>query len=620
MIKFAFKGFFMCGIVGYVGENNSVDILMNGLYSLEYRGYDSAGISIVENDNIKTFKSEGKIENLQNILDKVKIEKSNIGIGHTRWATHGAPSDINAHPHSTARLSLVHNGIIENYKDIKNELIKNGYKFVSETDTEVAANLIDSLYDGNPLLAIKKAIEIIEGSYAFAIIFKDKLDKVYAIRKGAPLIVALGKGGKNENFIASDIPAILKYTNKYILMEEENIAELQKDRVAIYDKDLKELKPAINEANWTLEQAEKSGYEHFMIKEIHEQPKAILDTIEPRIVHGIPDFKRDNILDENFWTYFDRVYIVGCGTAMHAAMIGKRLIEDNCRIPVECEIASEFRYKNPILTDKTLAIFVSQSGETADTLAALNLVKERGCKSLAIVNVNGSSIARASDYVIYTYAGPEISVASTKAYSVQVAIMYLITFKISLARKLKNENDIKILIKNMLNAIDSINKLLDMSEEIKKLCGDYKEVGSIFFIGRDLDYYQVMEGALKMKEISYIHCEAYAGGELKHGVISLITEGTSVVALAIQEKILNKMISNIKEVVSRGAKVLLFAKEGMNIDKDAYDKIIYLPNIEDMFMPIASIIALQLLAYHTAVVRGCDVDKPRNLAKSVTVE
>ena len=610
----------MCGIVGYVGENNSVDILMNGLYSLEYRGYDSAGISIVENDNIKTFKSEGKIENLQNILDKVKIEKSNIGIGHTRWATHGAPSDINAHPHSTARLSLVHNGIIENYKDIKNELIKKSYKFVSETDTEVAANLIDSLYDGNPLLAIKKAIEIIEGSYAFAIIFKDKLDKVYAIRKGAPLIVALGKDGKNENFIASDIPAILKYTNKYILMDEENIAELQKDRVAIYDKDLKELKPAINEANWTLEQAEKSGYEHFMIKEIHEQPKAILDTIEPRIVHGIPDFKRDNILDENFWTYFDRVYIVGCGTAMHAAMIGKRLIEDNCRIPVECEIASEFRYKNPILTDKTLAIFVSQSGETADTLAALNLVKERGCKSLAIVNVNGSSIARASDYVIYTYAGPEISVASTKAYSVQVAIMYLITFKISLARKLKNENDIKILIKNMLNAIDSINKLLDMSEEIKKLCGDYKEVGSIFFMGRDLDYYQVMEGALKMKEISYIHCEAYAGGELKHGVISLITEGTSVVALAIQEKILNKMISNIKEVVSRGAKVLLFAKEGMNIDKDAYDKIIYLPNIEDMFMPIASIIALQLLAYHTAVVRGCDVDKPRNLAKSVTVE
>ena len=610
----------MCGVVGYVGENNSVDILMDGLYSLEYRGYDSAGISVIENDNIITFKSEGKIDNLQNIINKNKKIESNIGIGHTRWATHGAPSDINAHPHSTARLSLVHNGIIENYKDIKDKLVKKGYKFISETDTEVAANLIDSLYDGNPLIAIRKAIDIIEGSYAFAIIFKDKLDKVYAVRKGAPLIVALGKDGKNENFIASDISAVLKYTNKYIIMDEENIAELQKNRVAIYDKDLKEIKANVSEANWTLEQAEKSGYEHFMIKEIHEQPKAILDTIEPRIVHGIPDFKRDNILDENFWTYFDRVYIVGCGTAMHAAMIGKRLIEDNCRIPVECEIASEFRYKNPILTDKTLAIFVSQSGETADTLAALNLVKERGCKSLAIVNVNGSSIARASDYVIYTYAGPEISVASTKAYSVQVAIMYLITFKISLARKLKNENDIKILIRNMLNAIDSINKLLDMSEEIKKLCVDYREVGSIFFMGRDLDYYQVMEGALKMKEISYIHCEAYAGGELKHGVISLITEGTSVVALAIQEKILNKMISNIKEVVSRGAKVLLFAKEGMNIDKDAYDKIIYLPNIEDMFMPIASIIALQLLAYHTAVVRGCDVDKPRNLAKSVTVE
>ena len=607
----------MCGIVGYVGENNSVDILMNGLYSLEYRGYDSAGISIVENDNIITFKSEGKIENLQNIIDKNKKIESNIGIGHTRWATHGAPSDINAHPHSTARLSLVHNGIIENYKDIKSNLINKCYKFISETDTEVAANLIDYLYNGNPLLAIKKAIEIIEGSYAFAIIFKDKLDKVYAIRKCAPLIVALGK---NENFIASDIPAILKYTNKYILIDEENIAELQKDKVIIYDKDLKEVNAKVNEANWTLEQSEKSGYEHFMIKEIYEQPKAILDTIEPRIVHGIPDFKRDNILDENFWKYFERVYIVGCGTAMHAAMIGKRLIEDNCRIPVECEIASEFRYKNPIITDKTLAIFISQSGETADTLAALNLVKERGCKSLAIVNVNGSSIARAADYVIYTYAGPEISVASTKAYSVQVAIMYLITFKISLARKLKEEKEIKILIRNMLNAIDSINDLLDMSDEIKNICVDYKEVNSIFFMGRDLDYYQVMEGTLKMKEISYIHCEAYAGGELKHGVISLITEGTSVVALAIQEKILNKMISNIKEVVSRGAKVLLFAKKGMNIDKDAYDKIVYLPNIEDMFMPIASIVALQLLAYHTAVIRGCDVDKPRNLAKSVTVE
>ena len=609
----------MCGIVGYIG-NNVEKVLLKKLKKLEYRGYDSAGIAVGADGGFSVFKAKGEIKNLEAIVKETK--NATAGIGHTRWATHGKPDEINAHPHisSDKKWVLVHNGIIENYKDIKDKLVKKGYKFISETDTEVAANLIDSLYDGNPLIAIRKAIDIIEGSYAFAIIFKDKLDKVYAVRKGAPLIVALGKDGKNENFIASDISAVLKYTNKYIIMDEENIAELQKDRVAIYDKDLKEIKAKVSEANWTLEQAEKSGYEHFMIKEIYEQPKAILDTIEPRIVHGIPDFKRDNILDENFWTYFDRVYIVGCGTAMHAAMIGKRLIEDNCRIPVECEIASEFRYKNPILTDKTLAIFVSQSGETADTLAALNLVKERGCKSLAIVNVNGSSIARASDYVVYTYAGPEISVASTKAYSVQVAIMYLITFKISLARKLKNENDIKILIRNMLNAIDSINKLLDMSEEIKKLCVDYREVGSIFFMGRDLDYYQVMEGALKMKEISYIHCEAYAGGELKHGVISLITEGTSVVALAIQEKILNKMISNIKEVVSRGAKVLLFAKEGMNIDKDAYDKIIYLPNIEDMFMPIASIIALQLLAYHTAVVRGCDVDKPRNLAKSVTVE
>ena len=608
----------MCGIVGYVGNNNAVDILMEGLSSLEYRGYDSAGISVVNsNNNIVTLKSEGKLENLKSIVESRDNINSNIGIGHTRWATHGAPSDINAHPHSTSRLSLVHNGIIENYKDIKNDLINKGYKFLSETDTEVAANLIDSLYDGDPLSAIIKAVDIIEGSYAFAMIFKDDIEKVYSIRKGAPLIAALGK---NENFLASDIPAILKYTNKYILIEECNIAVLEKNNITIYDKNLKKVDYEVLEANWTVEQAEKCGYDHFMLKEINEQPKALLDTIEPRIVKGVPNFERDGIEDENFWKFFDRVYIVGCGTAMHAAMIGKRLIEDNCRIPVECEIASEFRYKNPILTDKTLSIFISQSGETADTLAALNLVKEKGCKSLAIVNVNGSSIARNADHVIYTYAGPEISVASTKAYSVQMAIMYLITFKIMMSREMKDDNYIISLIKYLLQTIDSVNDVLLMNDKIKDLCIDYKEASSIFFIGRDLDYYQVMEGALKMKEISYIHCEAYAGGELKHGAISLITDNTPVVALAVQEKILAKMISNTKEVISRGANVLLFVKDGIDIDKDAYRKIVYLPKVEDMFMPIVSIVALQLLAYHTAVIRGYDVDKPRNLAKSVTVE
>ena len=601
----------MCGIVGYAGNNdNAVNILLEGLSSLEYRGYDSAGISVVDSNNeIITFKAEGKLENLKHIVqDNIS---SNIGIGHTRWATHGAPSDINAHPHFTERLSLVHNGIIENYKDIKKDLLAKGYKFLSETDTEAAANLIDSLYKGDALDAIKNAVNIIEGSYAFAIIFKDDVNKVYAVRKSAPLIAALGD---NENFLASDVPAILKYTNKYVLIEENNIAVLEKNKITIYDENLKETDYKILEANWTVEQAEKCGYEHFMLKEINEQPKALLDTIEPRIVHGVPDFERDGITDKEFWKFFDRVYIIGCGTAMHAAMIGKRLIEDNCRIPVECEIASEFRYKNPILTEKTLSIFISQSGETADTLAALNLVKEKGYKTLAIVNVNGSSIARNADYVIYTYAGPEISVASTKAYSVQMAIMYLITFKIILERKIKDNDYIKILIKNLINTIDSIKDVLNMSETIKDLCIDYKEASSIFFIGRDLDYYQVMEGALKMKEISYIHCEAYAGGELKHGAISLITDNTPVVALAIQEKILSKMISNTKEVISRGANVLLFAKEGVDIDKDAYRKILYLPKVEDMFMPIVSI------AYYTAVIRGCDVDKPRNLAKSVTVE
>lgn len=539
----------MCGIVGYVGNNNNaIDILMEGLSSLEYRGYDSAGISVVDsNKEIITFKTEGKLENLKNLIqDNIS---SNIGIGNTRWATHGAPSDINAHPHFTERLSLVHNGIIENYKDIKKDLINKGYKFLSETDTESVANLIDSLYEGDPLTAIKKTVNIIEGSYAFAIIFKDYVNKVYAVRKSAPLIAALGD---NENFLASDVPAILKYTNKYVLIEENNIVVLEKDKITIYDESLKETDYKILEANWTVEQAEKCGYEHFMLKEINEQPKALLDTIEPRIVHGVPDFKRDGITDKDFWKFFDRVYIIGCGTAMHAAMIGKRLIEDDCRIPVECEIASEFRYKNPILTEKTLSIFISQSGETADTLAALNLVKERGYKTLAIVNVNGSSIARNADYVIYTYAGPEISVASTKAYSVQMAMMYLITFKIILERKIKDNDYIKILIKNLINSIDSTKDVLNMSDAIKDLCIDYKEANSIFFIGRDLDYYQVMEGALKMKEISYIHCEVYAGGELKHGAISLITDNTPVVALTIQEKILSKMISNTKEVISRG--------------------------------------------------------------------
>lgn len=476
----------MCGIVGYVGNNdNAIDILIEGLSSLEYRGYDSAGISVVDsNKEIITFKAEGKLDNLKNIVQN--NISSNIGIGHTRWATHGAPSDINAHPHFTERLSLVHNGIIENYKDIKKDLLEKGYKFISETDTEAAANLIDSLYDGDALSAIKKAVNIIEGSYAFAIIFKDDVNKVYAVRKSAPLIVALGD---NENFLASDVPAILKYTNKYVLIEENNIAVLEKDKITIYDESLKETDYKILEANWTLEQAEKCGYEHFMLKEINEQPKALLDTIEPRIVYGVPDFERDGITDNDLWTFFDRVYIVGCGTSMHAAMIGKRLIEDNCKIPVECEIASEFRYKNPILTEKTLSIFISQSGETADTLAALNLVKEKGYKTLAIVNVNGSSIARSADYVIYTYAGPEISVASTKAYSVQMAVMYLITFKIVLDRKIKDNDYIKILIKNLINSIDSIKDVLNMSDTIKDLCIDYKEASSIFFIGRDLDYY-----------------------------------------------------------------------------------------------------------------------------------
>ncbi len=606
----------MCGIVGYIGDKDVVDVLIDGLSALEYRGYDSAGISVVEDDKITTIKAEGRLDNLKNMIYSRDKINSQIGIGHTRWATHGEPSDVNSHPHVTARLTLVHNGIIENYQEIKKILVEKGYKFASQTDTEVAANLIDSLYENDPIAAIKKASEIIEGSYAFAIIFNDILNKVYATRSGSPLIVALGD---NEHFLASDVPAILKYTRNYILLEEGDIVELEKDKITLYDKNLKIMKPQIHEATWTLEQAEKSGYEHFMLKEIYEQPKALLDTVESRIIEGLPSFERDNI-DDDFFTGFNRIEIIACGTAMHAGMIGKWLYESVCRINVECSIASEFRYKNPILSKDTLAIFVSQSGETADTLAALRLAKSAGVKTLAIVNVNGSSIAREADYVIYTYAGPEISVASTKAYSVQMAVMYLLVFKTALVRKLIDSKKASEFVGQLLSAIDSVNDALLLSDEIKEYVNNFLDSSSIFFLGRGLDYYQSLEGALKLKEISYIHCEAYAGGELKHGTISLITKDIHVVALTTQEHLASKMISNIKEVVTRGAKVLIFTKKGYEVDDSAYKQCIYLPKLDDMFMPIVTVVALQLLAYHTSVAKGCDVDKPRNLAKSVTVE
>ncbi len=606
----------MCGIVGYIGDKNAVDVLVDGLTSLEYRGYDSAGISVIDNNEIITIKSQGRLDNLKNKIYSEEKINATIGIGHTRWATHGKPSDLNAHPHVAPRLTLVHNGIIENYQSIKADLVQKGYKFISETDTEVAANLIDSLYDGNPIETIKKASEVLEGAYAFAIIFNDNLNKIYATRCGSPLIVAVGE---SEHFLASDVPAILKYTKNYVLLEEGDIVELENDKMSLYNKELKQFEPVIHVATWSIEQAEKAGYEHFMLKETYEQPKALLDTIQPRIIGGLPSFEKDGINDD-FFSQFDRVEIIACGTATHVAMIGKWLFESVCRIPVECSTASEFRYKNPILTKNMLTIFVSQSGETADTLAALRLAKNAGVTTLAIVNVNGSSIAREADHVIYTYAGPEIAVASTKAYSVQMAIVYLLAFRTAFVRKIFDEAKVQKLIKDFISAIECVEKTLPLSDRIKEYVSNFKDASSIFFLGRGLDYYQSLEGALKMKEISYIHCEAYAGGELKHGTISLITDNVPVVALVTQENLSSKMISNIQEVVSRGADVLVIAKEGLDINSSNYKECIRLPKLDDMFMPIVTIVALQLLAYHTALLKGSDVDKPRNLAKSVTVE
>ena len=606
----------MCGIVGYVGSQQVVEGLLDTLSSLEYRGYDSSGISVEKDNKIYTVKSRGPLSALKAKLASVDLSGSICGIGHTRWATHGEPSDINAHPHGTRKLSLVHNGIIENYRQIKEELLEQGYSFESQTDTEVAAKYLDSIYNGNPLESILTAHKKFKGTFAFAILFADKPGKIYVTRRNAPLII--GKG-ENENFAASDVPAILKYTRNYILLEEEDIGEISSTEINIYDKSGKKVEREIQKARWTVEQAQKDGYPHFMLKEIYQQPEVLSETINPRIKNGLPDFSQDNI-PEDFWTSFDRIYITACGTAMHAGMVGKWLFEHKSRIPVECSIASEFRYGEPIFTPKTLVILLSQSGETADTLAALRLAKLNNVKTLAVVNVTGSSIAREADYVIHTYAGPEISVAATKSYITQLGIMYLIAFKTALANKKIQESEGRMLTSELEEAVEKVGKVLNLSEELRVCAERYKDTKSLFFIGRGLDYYHAMEGALKMKEISYIHCESYAGGELKHGTISLITPNTGVIAIATQKKRIDKMSSNIKEVCSRGANVLLFAPAGEKIDPEIYSTRIDLPSMVDVFMPLVSIVPLQLLAYYTAVARGCDVDKPRNLAKSVTVE
>ncbi|MFA5657998.1 MAG: glutamine--fructose-6-phosphate transaminase (isomerizing) [Oscillospiraceae bacterium] len=606
----------MCGIVGYVGKKDCTQILLDGLSKLEYRGYDSAGIAVFSDNKIKTVKSQGKLKNLSDKLSREGAPKGICGIGHTRWATHGEPSDINAHPHGNANVTIVHNGIIENYMEIKHFLTENGYDFLTQTDTETVAKLLDYHYKGDPLDAIIRVMGEIRGSFALGIIFKDFENTIFAVRKESPLIV--GTAGE-DSFIASDVPAILKYTRNYYLLEGDEIAVLDNEGVKFFDMHKLEIEKELQTATWNLEAAEKCGYEHFMLKEIHEQPASIRNTINPRIKNKLPDFSEIGLTDEVL-DGFNNIFIVACGTAMHAGIVGKYIIEKLVRIPVTVDIASEFRYRDPIITDKDLVIIISQSGETADSLAALRLAKKHGAKTLAIVNVVGSSIARDADMVIYTYAGLEIAVASTKAYSVQIATMYLLAFRLGLVKGKLSREKCEVLTAELLASADVIKNMLEDKANIQFIASKLVNADSLLFIGRGLDYAMSMEGSLKLKEISYIHSEAYAAGELKHGTISLITEGMPVIAVATQTELFEKTISNIKEVKARGAMVILICHENTRVDSDVADYIIELSGLSDMLMPMLSVVPLQLIAYYTSVLRGCDVDKPRNLAKSVTVE
>lgn len=606
----------MCGIVGYVGRKDCTDILINALSKLEYRGYDSAGIAVFENNVIRVEKSKGRLVNLVDKMKQGKRPHGHVGIGHTRWATHGEPSDINSHPHGNKRVTIVHNGIIENYKQIKDFLIKEGYSFVSETDTETVAKLLDYYYNGNPIETISRVISEIKGSYALGIMFRDFPDTIFAIRKECPLIVGVGQG---ENFLASDVPAILQYTRDYYLIEQNEIAVIKENSVRVCDIHGVEIEKELLRADWDEDAAEKGGYEHFMLKEIHEQPTAVKTTITPRIVNGLPDFTSDEI-DTKKLAAYRQIFIVACGTAMHAGMVGKYLIEKMARVSVTVDIASEFRYRDPLLTKEDLVIVISQSGETADTLAVLKLAKELGASTLAIVNVKGSSIAREADHVIYTHAGPEISVASTKAYMVQVSVMYLIAFAISReVGKITNEQCIAM-TEELKNIPDAIEKAIELEEKYQYAASRLVNAESLLYIGRGLDYALSMEGSLKLKEISYIHSESYAAGELKHGTISLIADGMPVIAVATQQNIVEKTISNIKEVKARNAMVILVCGPDIEVEEEIADIIIRLPKVSDILMPMVAAVPLQMIAYYTSILKGCDVDKPRNLAKSVTVE
>lgn len=597
----------MCGIVGYIGKKNAIEILINGLEKLEYRGYDSAGIAFLT-DDIKILKNKGKIKNLKN---KINFdEKSTLGIGHTRWATHGEANEINAHPHQVGKITLVHNGIIENYEEIKKELINKGYTFKTETDSEVGCALLYFLYQKNQnmIKSIEEFKTIVKGSYALGIICSDDKDTLYTVKNASPLIIGVGD---NENFIASDVPAILKYTNKYITLDDLEFAKITKDKIECYDKKNKVITKDIKIFSGDAMDIEKNGYEHFMLKEIHEEPSVIKKTFDKYIDNNkigdkIPDLSK-----------YEKITIVACGSAYHAGLIGKNLIENYANIPVDVEIASEYRYKKHFFNEKELVIVVSQSGETADTLASLKLAKENKIDTLGIINVKESSIARESDIVLYTEAGNEIAVATTKAYSAQVAIFSLISLTIANKNNLLNKDEIIEILKEIKLLPNKIEQLIN-NDIYQKIAEEIYKDDDIFFLGRGIDYAIALEGSLKLKEISYIHSEAYAAGELKHGTISLIDKDTPVIAIITDNSIKDKTISNVKEVKARGAKTILISNE--NLDNSCFDKKVIIPSIHPLLQPLLTVIPLQLIAYEVAKLRDCDIDKPKNLAKSVTVE
>lgn len=605
----------MCGIIGYTGNSDATPILIDGLKRLEYRGYDSAGIA-VKNQDVVVIKEKGRIENLIQSVNEIEPEGC-VGIGHTRWATHGIPDKINAHPHSSKNgiVTLVHNGIIENYVKIKGFLMSKGYEFVSHTDTEVIAQLFDYLFDGNPINTLIKTAEKLEGSYAVAMIVKGCDGKIFAMKKDSPLII--GKG-ENENYLASDIPAILPYTKNCYIVNDSEFIEIGKDSIKVFDKTGIEKEIEIQKLNLSSESAQKNGYDFFMEKEIFEQPKAVKDTISPIIQNGEIIFPFQ--FPKNFVENLQRINIVACGSAFHVGVAGKYIIEEMTRLPVTVDIASEYRYRNPILQKGDLCIFISQSGETADTLASLREAKNRGAFTLSVVNVPFSTIARESDGVIYTNAGVEIAVATTKAFSAQLSVIYILSAFLSQKKGIMNENEFKKFIDEIMLLPEKIHTALDCNAVTKDLSEKIYEKQNVFFIGRGVDYPLCLEGALKLKEISYIHCEGYGAGELKHGTISLIEEGTVVVAVATDDSLYNKMVSNIKEVRSRGAYVIAVVKTGTENIKEIADDVIFVPETIKLLSPSLTVIPLQLLAYHTTVRKGLDVDKPRNLAKSVTVE